>query len=73
MAVPTDEVIYQSIPSPESWVEKMFLSPRFDYFRPEPGERSIGFDTIWLGYGEGDDGGGAALAAYRYGLCPFVQ
>lgn len=39
---------------------------------PEPGERNPWGYLIWLGYGEGDDGGGAALAAYQYGRCPFM-
>lgn len=43
-------------------------------FSPEPGERAIWRESIWIGYGEeGDDGGGAALAAYRFGLCPFTR
>lgn len=40
---------------------------------PEPGERSVWRENIWFGYGEGDDGGGAALAAFRYGRCPFAK
>ena len=42
----------------------------FHQFNPEPGERNPWTDRIWFGHGEGDDGGGAAIAAYQYGLCP---
>lgn len=46
----------------------------YDFFKmPEPGERNPWSETIWLGFGEGDDGGGAAIAAYQFGLCPFAR
>lgn len=35
--------------------------------RPLPGERSI--DMVWFSPEYYDDGGGPALAAYRFGLC----
>lgn len=47
--------------------------PRFELQFPEPGEVNPWEAVLWLGYGEGDDGGGAAVAAIRYGRCPFVH
>jgi len=48
--------------------------PLTDFFHlPEPGERSMRFHAVWLPREPYDDGGGPALAAYRYGLCPFAK
>lgn len=41
------------------------------FWRPEPGERDVWRDKVW--WGEGDDGGGAAIAFFRYGRCPFAE
>lgn len=46
------------------------ITPLSFFFTPEPGERSL--PTIWFGDELLDDGGGPAIAEYRYGRCPFV-
>lgn len=39
---------------------------------PERGERNPWPDRFFIPHEPYDDGGGAALAAYQYGQCPFV-
>ena len=47
--------------------------PLSDFWHmPERGERNPRLDRIYFPYEPYDDGGGAALAAYQYGQCPFV-
>ncbi|UWQ59984.1 hypothetical protein K3722_07590 [Leisingera caerulea] len=71
MAVPTEKMIVEGLPGwQESWLYKLYSMPRLDIW-PEPGERRIETDTIWLDHDMIHDGGGAALAAYQYGRCPF--
>ena len=39
---------------------------------PEPGERNPWPDRVYFPWEPYDDGGGAAIAAFRYGRCPFA-
>ena len=39
---------------------------------PEPGERNPWTDRVYFPWEPYDDGGGAAIAAFRYELCPFA-
>ncbi len=49
------------------------VSP-FDFFRlPEPGERNPWEGIFHISKEPYDDGGGAAIAAYQYGRCPFAK
>lgn len=41
------------------------------FFLPEPGERNPWPDRVYFPWEPYDDGGGAAIASYQYGACPF--
>lgn len=43
------------------------------FFWPEPGERNPWPDRAYFPWEPYDDGGGAAVAFYRYGACPFSR
>lgn len=43
--------------------------PRMELSFPMAGERFAWYDRIWLDPEPFDDGGGAALAAYKFGHC----
>lgn len=46
--------------------------PEF-WYNTEPGERLIWWQVVPFPPEPYDDGGGAALAAYQYGNCPFAK
>ena len=73
MPIPTQDMLIYGIGVTFNSLDvTRFISLRDFFFHPEPGERSTWSDTIRFPPEPYDDGGGAALAAYRYGRCPFV-
>ena len=77
MAVPNEAVLHDMVAT--GWgIQRMtaetmmHVSLREFFSMPEPGQRWL--TTIFLPkIGEYDDGGGAAIAAYEFGLCPFAK
>ena len=56
------------------FADQMYHVTRDKFFwLPEPGERDPSPGVIFFPTEPYDDGGGAALAGYRYGRCPFVS
>lgn len=54
--------------------ELVFHVPLADFFHvPERGERNPWPDRVYFPWEPYDDGGGATIAAYQFGRCPFAQ
>ena len=73
MATPTQDMLIHGIGvSLNSLDVTRFINLWDFFFVPEPGERLGECPVIRFDPEPYDDGGGAALAAYRYGRCPFA-
>ena len=76
MAQPTKEILRDAMAygtGVTHWVEEMFQHVPLTRFwlLPEPGERDPWEGRYWWRHDAYDDGGGPALAAYRFGRCIF--
>jgi len=73
MALPTQDMLIHGMGVTLNTVDiTQFISLLDFFFIPEPGERLFKSDVIHFSPEPYDDGGCAALAAYRYGRCPFA-